>query len=646
MLKFNQSGNLYRETGNTLKRFPLSLCLAVIAVIVGMTMIYNFSHELTIDNFYFHLAALLTALLGLPLFFCIKVFSEINHFGKNILYLSNITGLLLLLGIFFSLPLGHDIFNNYQPYVRYSVISLCLHLAVAFAPFLNSKNLNGFWQYNRILFLRFVTATFFSSVIFTGISIALLILVPLFNINVYGQYYAYIAVITGVLFHNWFFLAGIPRDIKALEHEKHFPKGLRIFAIYILLPLLAIYMLILYTYVISILITNTWPTGIISYMIIAVAILGIFNLLLLYPYINIEKRKVVNRLYIGYFIFIIPLVVVLFIAIGMRISEYGITINRFIVVLFGAWLFIVSLFFIFSKYKNIKFIPVSIFCIFAFFLFGPWSMFSVSERSQVSRLEKILTEHNILQDGRFIHEAELSGDLLISDHQATEDGVQNVLHNRNDYYQAGSIIIYLSDYHSLNRLNDWFEQDLQAYISDHAEISGNLKIIYMKVMNLTYQSPDNDLGEPIEVLEKGAALVNYTFNDTILDWLNVSGYDYALSFSFRQYHATSYYNLAEFNLHDQRLRLRIKLDDPNYIRIYRDGELQGAIPVADFLSNLEKQAGPPSVYNFGSEPLRIHYRNDSTQVALQLSYISYTRDTIENTINQIRMRGTLLMMDK
>jgi hypothetical protein len=47
-------------------------------------------------------------------------------------------------------------------------------------------------------------------------------------------------------------------------------------------------------------------------------------------------------------------------AIGLRIAQYDITMNRYFVVVFGIWLFGISLYFIFSGRRSLVVIPATL----------------------------------------------------------------------------------------------------------------------------------------------------------------------------------------------------------------------------------------------------------------------------------------------
>jgi hypothetical protein len=54
---------------------------------------------------------------------------------------------------------------------------------------------------------------------------------------------------------------------------------------------------------------------------------------------------------------VIPQIFMLFYAIYLRIAQYDLTMNRYFVVVFGIWLAIISVYFIFSIKKHISYIP-------------------------------------------------------------------------------------------------------------------------------------------------------------------------------------------------------------------------------------------------------------------------------------------------
>jgi hypothetical protein len=134
-------------------------------------------------------------------------------------------------------------------------------------------------------------------------------------------------------------------------------------------------------------------------------------------------------------------VVVLFLALWRRISEYGITEGRYLGLAIGVWLAVMAGYFIFSRTRSIKIIPASL-CILTFAVsFGPWGMFAVSERSQVARLRGLLVSNSILVHGSV---------------QKAPGAV-----SARDITEIGSILWYLGEVHGYDGIQAWFAESLR-----------------------------------------------------------------------------------------------------------------------------------------------------------------------------------------
>lgn len=450
--------SLFNNARKTLLRFPLTLVSAATGVSIALYMIDRISRNSNEDVFYFNLIAVCG--LGLSLFFSAQILIE--KLNSNLKQKSLIIAacFAFLTAVFFSLPANNDHSGAEQPYLRLFVYFICAHLISAFIPYIRNKNLNGFWQYNRRLFIRFLTSALYSTVLFIGISLALVAISQLFDVRFREERYAEIWVVIAGLFNTWVFLAGVPDNFEALDKETNYPKGLKIFAQYILLPLLALYLIILYAYGAKIILQWNWPKGIISYLVICVAAIGSLNFLLLYPFGKMAEHRWIAIAQKGFYIMLLPLLVILFIAISMRLGDYGITVHRYIIFMMGVWLSVICLYTI-SGRDNIRFIPMSLAFVLLVSLFGPWSMFSVSERSQKGRLEKILSTAGILKNGKIVNENLLpSGKANSSENM---DGFKNSqLMNDSLTSEVSSIVEYLRDIDRISTINSWYIQNMDS----------------------------------------------------------------------------------------------------------------------------------------------------------------------------------------
>jgi hypothetical protein len=395
-MKFPSLQTLARSIVLTGKRFPLPMLFIITACIFSSRI--NHLQSASADTGYYLYNIVLCCYLGMLLTLVTAVYAERNKIAMGARGLINVLAVGLIVAYYYSLP-GHLATISVQ---RSMLLLVALHLLIAFTPFIGRVEMNGFWQYNKILFLRILMVGLYSGVLYLGLALAMLAVEKLFKVNIDYKWYLDLWVWIAGLFNTAFFLAGFPEGYGQLEEERDYPKGLKIFTQYILLPIITIYLLIMYAYMFKIIATREWPFGWVSYLVLIFAIAGILSLLLIHPIRNEENNKWILGFGRLFYFAICPLIVLLFLAIERRIREYGITGERYFVLALALWLAFIALYFLLSKNKNIKLIPVSL-CLLAFLSsFGPWGAFSVSRHSQTSRLREFLVKNNMLFAGKFV----------------------------------------------------------------------------------------------------------------------------------------------------------------------------------------------------------------------------------------------------
>jgi hypothetical protein len=464
-MKFPSLSHLASEASRTFRRFPLSISSALLGTIIAIYLVELEQEKLYLVNL------ILTAALGIPFFFAIRILSEFLALEKKPVILLQLGGILFLGLIYWSFPVELSFDTHRAPYIRYLIYNLTIHLFVAILPFFKSKNQLSFWNFNKLLFLRIVLGALYSFVIHSGISFALLAIMALFDAEIDPLTFLQLFIITIGVFNTWFFLAGIPMNFREGFTTKDYPRGIRVFTQFVLIPLLLIYLLILYVYGGKIILTWDWPRGIVSYMIIAISVLGIFTNLLLFPYQQFKESGWIKLFYKAFYFLLFPLIILLFLAIGIRIEDYGLTVNRYIITLLGIWLTFIAIYFTFGK-KDIKVIPISLAIFMIFSSFGPWGMFGLSEQIQLDRLKGILEENGLLVEGKIQQEIlwEITDQGVIKPVKESK----NLKLDKSALREANSIIQYLGDYHGLSELEAWFVQDLKSVMISSASKS-NLK---------------------------------------------------------------------------------------------------------------------------------------------------------------------------
>jgi len=324
----------------------------------------------------------------------VYLFFESKKDSKNNQIIKNVIALLIPFIFGITVYFKPDIWTKNEVQ-RNLILLLSGHLAVSFSAYLGKGNLNSFWEFNKSLFLRFITASVYTLVIYAGISVALLACDELFGIDVDGKTYATLFFWCNTFFQACVFLAGITKKNKLFEEKINYPNPLKVFAQYILLPIAILYLVILYAYKIKILINYSLPEGWVCTLVLAYAIVGLFCFLLLYPIKDNEDNKWVKTTLKYFYLSIIPLLVLLFISIFYRINQYGLTEVRYYVLALSFWLAGITFYGLFSKNLNIKLIPISLAALHLLMVIGPVNGFTISRISQQNRLENLLIKNKI-----------------------------------------------------------------------------------------------------------------------------------------------------------------------------------------------------------------------------------------------------------
>lgn len=366
-------------------RFYATLMFAICGSYVGMLLVN--------DNAGSNIGALLSCSLGLSLSLAFTLFAE-RQGNKNLRHILSIATVGLTWAYWYWLAPTNE-FEDISRTITYFVLIVVTHLMVAVAPYTGHNERKGFWRYNQLLFSRFILSGVFSAALFGGLALAIGASDKLFDLNVNSDLYIYLWIGVAGVFSTWFFVAGIPVDHNDLNEERVFPVMLKIFVQYILIPLVFLYMVILYAYGMKILFTWQLPRGMVSTLILSYSVVGILAVLLSEP-LRTDASAAWVRLFARiFFRATLPLIALLYAATWARVGKYGITESRYFLSLLGLWLGIISLYFVFSKEQNIRIIPRSLIVIGLLSVLGPWSAFSVSAFSQRLRLEHIMKKYHL-----------------------------------------------------------------------------------------------------------------------------------------------------------------------------------------------------------------------------------------------------------
>ena len=395
MMKFPSIKIILDHLISVIKRFPFEVLFALTGVIAGIVNVEL--SDINSKGESWCLRIMMTANLGLLISLATTLYIESKGI-KNTQFLFKLIIAIFAASLIFILNPALE----RADYIRFALLSFGSHLLVSFAAFTRPGYIQGFWQFNKTLFLRFLTSFLYSVALYAGIAAAVGAMNFLFNFNFEWDTFFIIWIIIAGLFNTLFFLAGVPEDLLTLDQDFSYPKGLQVFTQYVLIPLATLYVAILLAYESKIIIEWSLPKGLVSNLILGYSVFGLLSLLLVYPIREMAENKWIKSYARSFYFLMLPLIVLLFVAVGTRIFKYGITEMRYFLILLALWQLFIAVYFLVSKRQNIKIIPISLFIITIFSIYGPQSAFSVSVYSQRSILKKIFKRNDLIKEGKLI----------------------------------------------------------------------------------------------------------------------------------------------------------------------------------------------------------------------------------------------------
>ncbi|MEE9331695.1 MAG: DUF4153 domain-containing protein [Methylophilaceae bacterium] len=415
---------IYQVVLQTVKRFPLAcLCLLALAFLL-ISETHNFNPFSRVTSTRVALLSLGGScwFVAMALFVESKQRSSLKHY--------------VVAGLGFAFYSWH-VFGRENLGMASVGIAIAAALAITFSPWLRrQQNNDSFWYFNFQLISTIFFAWLSTLLLSGGLSLILLSLGYLFDLNIHQNFYADIWTIGGVLFGGLYFLANIPSQF---DYDKvdcsQFPKGIQFIQTYVLVPLSLVYMAILYAYFAKIIFQWALPHGHLGMMVSTFGLIGVVTHLTIYP---VHDRTGLLGWFYRHFYLAMVLPLGLFVlAVGVRINQYGLTEKRYILVLVAIWFAIlIAARLIRRQQFSLRTVTLS-FAVLCFVAsLGPWSINKLPLNNQISRLERVLTKHNLLTNGRYTTPKQpLSFETKKS---------------------VSSMVDYVVDHHGIDRLRPWF----------------------------------------------------------------------------------------------------------------------------------------------------------------------------------------------
>lgn len=370
--------------------FMAFICLLTIAVlnIIAIETTDSFEEQIT------------SLIFGVFCFLCAQILCE--RFGRS----------LLVKGLFYTAAAGSAVLYylyilsvgnlNDAVGIRTTVFIFILLIGFLWIPSLKRKT--DFPGIFLNVFKAFFTSAFFSGIIFGGISLIIAAIDTLLT-EISSKAYTHAANIIWIIFAPMLLLSLIPvfakdTDEESLEKALRYPKFLEILLMYVLIPLISAYTLVLVIYMGKTVILSNWGDNLLEPMILSylIAVLALYLLV-----------KRLDNAFTRYFKTTFPLIltaVALFqIASSLiKIRDEGIVLSRYFILAFSLYSVICGiLLFIKNKRKaEVNFIAW-LAMIFAVVCISPYvGSFDVSAASQSEIVRSTLIKNNMLSNGTLV----------------------------------------------------------------------------------------------------------------------------------------------------------------------------------------------------------------------------------------------------
>ena len=379
-----------KQFGHCISRFPISVVLLVL--LSGYLIYFNHVGGVTEKWHFFFIFYLATgALLGVSLQLLTEDFKHrltafITQFVVHALWL----GISFYLAQFdrFSLPQLLGVFATVVA-IGLSVFLMCFYRKGDDVPF---------WNFSLQTVVAIIAGVVVGGVLTLGLLLFAQSLEWLFGVQVSNSVFGDIPTVCMVLLAPLLFMnlipAGEEKRLSVVQSYSPFLKGV---VQYLFIPLLLLYMVTLYVYAAKILLSWQLPVGWVSYLVTASMLGMVIILYLTYPLQHEQGKSFFKAVTRWLPLAMLPLLALMTVAIGRRLSDYGITVSRLYVLVFNIWCYIVCIGLLLCRNRRIWWVPASFAVILFLISVGPQSIANVTQRHLLTEASKAFTASGIKQ---------------------------------------------------------------------------------------------------------------------------------------------------------------------------------------------------------------------------------------------------------
>ena len=379
------------QISTAFKRFPLAVAFAIFTTIAFIYVFESYDSinysKLTYWLFIYPITATMIALTISLVQESRKKFSIIPHIVAGAVWLA----ISIALAFYFVST------NNYTErtyaFATWLFIYTTSFLSIFVAPFFKQKDENGFWVFLMKNAKAAAIAGAISVVLIAAIDGLLFGFFNLFDIEVSNRPYTYSAIICSCTIFPILFFSGIPSIDECLQEAPALNKFQVSTNKFLFLPILSLYIILLYAYIAKIIIQWEMPKGMVSYLVSASMMLMLLRVTLTLPERINPKPSFEKKLLKILPAACIPLVILMSVGIMRRISDYGISEDRYYIAAVNIFYYIIIAILLIDKIRcKSKYIAIVFCSMFFIATNGPLSAINVTHRVWINSIETALAE--------------------------------------------------------------------------------------------------------------------------------------------------------------------------------------------------------------------------------------------------------------
>ncbi len=217
----------------------------------------------------------------------------------------------------------------------------------------------------------------------------------LFNFDFGGDEVFFSVIIIIYWFTFCLFFVGIPYGDKlynnSIDEFKVLQKGVK----YVLLPLLLIYIIVIFMYTLKIVSEWELPKGMVSYLVSGVMFTYVFSYICLYPTLKVDTKLTFIMCKILPMV-MLPLLGLMTVGIIRRVSDYGITPTRLYLITLLLWFYVICIVIFIRNTQRIRWIFTSFALLFLLTSFQPFNYTKICKMVHISQYEKLLEQYGLI----------------------------------------------------------------------------------------------------------------------------------------------------------------------------------------------------------------------------------------------------------